>query len=104
MSAPCDQKNSFSLAEHPQVLPTPIVQARLFVDRRDGACLAGDLAQPLQAGLITQSHITADLSELCQGLHPGRQSRHARTVFKSAGMALQDLAAATLAYDQTMLG
>lgn len=81
-----------------------ITQAQVFVDRRDGATRAGDLAQPLQAGTITQDHILADLSQLCQGLHPGRQSEDAFTVFKSAGMALQDLAAATLAYDQAMSG
>lgn len=81
-----------------------IAQAELFVDRRDGAKLAGDLAQPLQAGVITESHIRADLAQLCQAEHPGRQNDDALTVFKSAGMALQDLAAASLARDQLISG
>ena len=81
-----------------------IVQAEVFVDRRDGAVLAGDLAQPLAEGVISPNHILADLSQLCQGQHAGRQDGRAFTVFKSAGMALQDLAAATLAHDQVMLG
>jgi len=81
-----------------------IQQAEVFVDLRAGASLAGDLSQPLQAGQITPEHIRADLAELCQGAHPGRSDDSARTVFKSAGMALQDLAAATMASDQTILG
>lgn len=78
-----------------------MAQADVFVDLRSGASLAGDLAQPLEAGIITSAHILADLSELCRGDHPGRSSDQARTVFKSAGMALQDLAAASLAADAT---
>ena len=81
-----------------------ILQAQVFVDRRDGATMAGDLAIPLAAGLIDPSHILGDLSELSQGQHVGRQDDAAFTVFKSAGMALQDLAAATLAHGQVMLG
>ena len=65
---------------------------------------AEDLSQPLEAGQITPEHIRADLAELCQGAHPGRRDDSARTVFKSAGMALQDLAAATMASDHTILG
>ncbi len=81
-----------------------ITQAEVFVDQRAGASLAGDLAQPLEAGRITPEHIRADLAELCQGAHRGRNDKSARTVFKSAGMALQDLAAATLARDHAISG
>jgi ornithine cyclodeaminase len=81
-----------------------IKQAEVFVDLRAGASLAGDLAQPLEAGRITPEHIRADLAELCQGAHPGRSDENARTVFKSAGMALQDLAAANLAFNHAISG
>ncbi|NVK35795.1 MAG: ornithine cyclodeaminase family protein [Rhodobacteraceae bacterium] len=81
-----------------------IAQAQIFVDRRSGARLAGDLAQPLAAGVIADRDILADLTELCRGDHPGRQDDQARTVFKSAGTALQDLAAASLASDQLISG
>lgn len=81
-----------------------ITQAQVFVDRREGASLAGDLAQPLADGKITPAHLLADLEELCRGAHPGRSDPAARTVFKSVGMALQDLAAARLAADQTRSG
>ena len=81
-----------------------IAQAQVFVDLRAGAMLAGDLSQPLDAGRIEPRHIRADLAELCQQRHPGRSDAAARTVFKSAGMALQDLAAADLAACQAMSG
>lgn len=81
-----------------------ITQAQVFVDRRDGARLAGDLSQPLAEGKISPADLLADLEELCRGTHPGRSDPSQFTVFKSAGMALQDLAAANLAVDQVMSG
>ncbi|WP_424986955.1 ornithine cyclodeaminase family protein [Microbulbifer sp. S227A] len=83
---------------------TAIAQADLFVDLRAGATLAGDLSQPLEAGVIAPDHVLADLTELCRGDHPGRTDATARTVFKSAGMALQDLAAADLAAHHIISG
>lgn len=74
-----------------------VSEARLFVDNHESAAQSGDLAQPAKAGLIDLMQIEADLAELCQGRHPGRQSDADITLFKSAGMALEDLAAASLA-------
>lgn len=81
-----------------------VTRARIFVDRRQGACLAGDLSQPLSQGRIAADDILADLQELCQATHPGRTDPEAVTLFKSAGMALQDLAAARMAADHTISG
>ena len=69
----------------------------VLVDNTDSAMLGGDLAQPAKAGLIDPMLFHADLAELCQGRHPGRQSDSEFTLFKSAGTALEDLAAADLA-------
>ncbi|WP_445680326.1 ornithine cyclodeaminase family protein [Radicibacter daui] len=72
-------------------------RATLFADTRSGALHeAGDLAQPLQAGLIGESDIAADLYDLTRGNHPGRRSDTEITLFKSVGHALEDLAAAIL--------
>lgn len=81
-----------------------VTQAQVFVDKREGASLAGDLSQPLADGKIDKADLLADLQELCQGTHSGRSDDRAYTVFKSAGMALQDLAAANLAASQTISG
>ncbi|WP_299850944.1 ornithine cyclodeaminase family protein [uncultured Roseovarius sp.] len=74
-----------------------VSRARLFVDNHESAARSGDLAQPAKAGLIDLMQVEADLAELCQGRHPGRSSDADITLFKSAGMSLEDLAAAELA-------
>ena len=61
--------------------------------------LAGDIAQPLESGLLTRDDLLADLAGLVAGDHPGRTSDDEITVFKSSGTALEDLAAARLAFD-----
>ena len=77
-----------------------VTKASLFVDFRPGAMKAGDLAQPLAAGLIAEADIRADLGELATGKHSGRASDEEITFFKSAGFSLLDLAAARLAVGQ----
>ena len=74
-------------------------RARLFVDTREGALKeAGDIVQPLRAGLIRESDVAADLCILCRGEAEGRQSAEEITLFKSVGTALEDLAAASHAF------
>ena len=67
--------------------------ASLFVDRRESTVNeAGDL---LLAGL-GEEHIHAELGEVLIGAHPGRADEDELTVFKSLGLAVEDLAAAEL--------
>ena len=73
-----------------------IARAVLFADTVAGAVLAGDLAQPLADGVIAEDSIRADLRSLVTGRHPGRRTPEEITLFKSAGFALADLAAARL--------
>jgi len=73
--------------------------ASLFVDTREGGLNeAGDIVQPLNSGIIKEGNIRADLYDLCRVIHPGRESADEITLFKSTGAALEDLAAAILAY------
>lgn len=79
-----------------------IRRARVFVDTREGTFTeTGDIAQPLAAGIITAEDIAADLHELARGERAGRRFHDQITLFKSAGTALEDLAAATLAFERT---
>lgn len=71
-------------------------RAAVFVDTRPGALRSGDLAQPLAAGVIGEGSIHGDLADLVTGRHPGRETAQQITLFKSAGFALADLAAARL--------
>lgn len=76
-----------------------IASASLFVDTAEGALgEAGDLVQPMMAGLISASSVRAELAGLARGEHAGRQHASEITVFKSVGTALSDLCAAELAW------
>jgi alanine dehydrogenase len=77
-----------------------ISRARVVVDSRT-ACLeeAGDLIQPLRAGLFRPSHIYAELGEIVLGRKAGRVSPVQITYFKSVGLAVQDAVAAQTALD-----
>ena len=78
-----------------------IRRAEVYVDTRAGALHeSGDLAQPMQAGIITESQIRAELASLCSGEAPGRSSSTAITLFKSVGFALEDLVAARFYYER----
>jgi len=88
-----------SYAPEMQEIPAETVQrARVVVDSREAALNeAGDLIQPLQAGLISTNHIHAELGEVITGRKEGRTGRDQVTIFKSVGIAVQDAAAARLA-------
>jgi ornithine cyclodeaminase len=78
-----------------------IRRAEVHVDTYAGATHeAGDIVQPMAAGLLTRAAIRSELSELCLGTRPGRTDPMAITLFKSVGTALEDLAAAGLVYDR----
>jgi ornithine cyclodeaminase len=75
-----------------------IGRARIFVDTRHGALHeAGDIVQPIEAGLIAPDDIAGDLFDLCRGARDGRRFYDQITLFKSVGAAIEDLAAARLA-------
>jgi alanine dehydrogenase len=76
-------------------------RARVFVDTRAGAMKeAGDIVQPLAAGILDADDIAGDLFELCRGTRSGRRYHDQITLFKSVGTALEDLAAAQLAFER----
>jgi ornithine cyclodeaminase len=78
-----------------------VVDASLFVDRRESALNeAGDYLIPASEGVIGPEHIRADLGEVLIGVHAGRTSPEEITVFKSLGLALEDLAAAAHVYQK----
>lgn len=69
--------------------------AALFVDRRESTVNeAGDFLFAQADGAIGPEHIRAELGELLLGTAAGRRSPEEITVFKSLGLAVEDLAAA----------
>lgn len=76
-----------------------IRRSSIFVDSRMGALHeTGELALPIADGIISESDVKADIVELVKGMHAGRNSEDEITLFKSAGLAVEDLAAALLVY------
>ena len=70
-------------------------RARVFVDRRESALNeAGDLLIPMQEGAISANHIQAELGEVSIGRGEGRRNEEEITLFKSLGLAIEDLACA----------
>jgi ornithine cyclodeaminase/alanine dehydrogenase-like protein (mu-crystallin family) len=73
-------------------------RAKIFVDSRSASLEeAGDLIQPIQAGLFDETHICGELGEVVLGQLPGRQTPEEITYFKSVGIAVQDAMAAQVA-------
>jgi alanine dehydrogenase len=72
-----------------------VARARLYVDRRESALNeAGDFLIPRDEGLITDAHIRGEIGELLTKRATGRTSTQEVTLFKSLGIAVEDLAAA----------
>jgi ornithine cyclodeaminase len=74
-----------------------VAAASLFVDRRESTVHAsGDYLGAVAERGIGPEHILAELGEILVGAHPGRRRDEELTVFKSLGLAAEDLAAAVL--------
>ena len=72
-----------------------VAKARLFVDHRESALVeAGDFLLARADGAVTDDHIVGELGPLVTGQVPGRQSPTEITLFKSVGLAIEDVAAA----------
>jgi alanine dehydrogenase len=82
-----------------------VAAARLYVDRRESALNeAGDFLVPKREGLVDDDHIVGEIGELL--VDPprisGRRSSDELTVFKSLGLAIEDVAAARRIYDRAV--
>ncbi len=72
-----------------------IARARFFVDRRESALAeAGDFLIPKREGAIGDDHVAGELGEVLLGRVTGRRTPEEVTVFKSLGLAVEDLVAA----------
>ncbi|MDW3208276.1 MAG: ornithine cyclodeaminase family protein [Reichenbachiella sp.] len=79
-----------------------LAMADIYVDNLEGATKeTGDLAIPIANGTFKIEDIKADLFELAQGKKEVIRTPENITCFKSVGHALEDLAAATLAFDKS---
>jgi ornithine cyclodeaminase/alanine dehydrogenase-like protein (mu-crystallin family) len=94
-----------SLATSRELDSAAVVKARLYVDRRESTLNeGGDFLVPKREGLIGDDHIVGEIGELL--VEPprieGRRSDQEITLFKSLGLAIEDLAAARRIYDRAV--
>jgi len=77
--------------------------SRIFVDRRESALNeAGDYLLAAKEGLIDADSILAEIGELLIGTKHGRNSVNEITLFKSLGLAIEDVACAEYLYQKAL--
>jgi ornithine cyclodeaminase/alanine dehydrogenase-like protein (mu-crystallin family) len=92
-----------SLPDRREVDSATMAASRLFVDRRESTTTeAGDYLIPLAEGAIRPDHIRGELGEVLTGARPGRASPDEITLFKSLGLAVEDLAAAAAVCERAL--
>ena len=92
-----------STRQNREVDTATMLRSSLFADRRESVLNeAGDFLIPKQEGAIDDSHIRGEIGEILLGQIPGRQSPTEITLFKSLGLAVEDLASAHYIYHQAV--
>lgn len=72
-----------------------VARSRVFVDRRESALNeAGDILIPIREGAIRADHIAGEIGDLLASGDGGRRNDTEITLFKSLGLAIEDLASA----------
>jgi ornithine cyclodeaminase len=78
-----------------------VAASSMFVDSVESTVNeAGDYLRAVLEGAVGPGHIRAELGEVLKGLKPGRTSADEITLFKSLGLAVEDLSAARYLYDK----
>jgi ornithine cyclodeaminase/alanine dehydrogenase-like protein (mu-crystallin family) len=80
-----------------------VAMSRYFVDYRGSALAqAGELLDAIKAGRVAESHIVGEIGDVLSGTVAGRTSQDDVTVYKSLGVAAQDLASALVVYGHAL--
>ena len=78
-------------------------RSKFFTDRRESLeNEAGEYIRALETGAIGGDHLQAELGEVLIGSHPGRTSDAEITLFRSLGLAVEDIAAGKLVYERAL--
>ena len=78
-----------------------ILKAKLFTDCYDSIFNeAGDFLIPKKEGAVTDSHVKAELGEVLEGIKKGRGNNEEITIFKSLGIAAEDIFSARYIYQK----
>lgn len=90
-----------SIATTRELDSATVAAASLFVDRRESTINeSGDYLFALREGAISDGHIRAEIGDILIGTAEGRSSDDEITLFKSLGLAIEDLASAAFLFDK----
>jgi len=94
-----------SVAAAAEIDTTVVVRSRFFVDCRNSTVNeGGEYLRALRCGAISAAHIAAEIGEVANGTNPGRTSPDEVTLYKSLGVAPQDLASAHYVLEKARAG
>jgi ornithine cyclodeaminase/alanine dehydrogenase-like protein (mu-crystallin family) len=79
-----------------------VTRCAVFADKRIQSVTIGEMQQPISRRLVDESHILAELGEVCAGRHLGRESSDQITLFDSSGVSFQDLIVARHAREEAL--
>ncbi|MFN2603703.1 MAG: ornithine cyclodeaminase family protein [Gemmatimonadaceae bacterium] len=89
--------------EHKQEIDEALfAQSAVIVDDLEQCAAIGDLHHAINAGVVTKIHVRATLDEVVAGRKPGRMSNDEIIVFDSTGVAIEDVAAASVVYERAL--
>jgi ornithine cyclodeaminase/alanine dehydrogenase-like protein (mu-crystallin family) len=79
--------------------PALVARARLVVDSRAAALVeSGDIVKPIREGRFGEDHVAAEIGDVINGTKAGRTGEREVTLYKSLGLAVEDVTAAGLAF------
>jgi ornithine cyclodeaminase/alanine dehydrogenase-like protein (mu-crystallin family) len=85
-----------------EIHPLLISAAKVVSDFTEQCAAFGDLHHAIEQGLVTKSHVHAELGQIISGHKTGRDNGKEVIVFDSTGTALQDVAAASIVYEKAI--
>jgi ornithine cyclodeaminase/alanine dehydrogenase-like protein (mu-crystallin family) len=89
--------------EHRELDPGLVASSRMIVDSREAALAeSGDVIQGIAEKRFSPDHIRAELGEIIGGLQPARTRLGETVIFKSLGLAVEDVVAADLVYQRAL--
>lgn len=92
----CDSEDKSEI--HPRLISA----SKVISDFTEQSAAFGDLHHAIEQGLVTTSHVHAELGQIIAGQKSGRENEDEVIVFDSTGTALQDVAAASIVYERAV--
>ena len=89
--------------EHKQEIEVDLLRTSVVIaDDLEQCATIGDLHHALDAGVVTRGNVRASLDQVVAGVKPGRSNEDEIIIFDSTGLAIEDVAAASIVYERAV--